>query len=123
MPSKLYDYKYIQYLRDTLEMARKNKDIRKIIHIIRSHSFRNIANILNPSLYKQCYVGTKKLIEQFQEEWDICLKMIAESELPLNDRIEFFVETRHAVGRSALILSGGGLMGMYHIGVIKALYD
>ena len=37
--------------------------------------------------------------------------------------MEFVVETRHAVGRTALVLSGGGLMGMYHIGVIKILYE
>lgn len=37
--------------------------------------------------------------------------------------MEFFIEMRHAVGRSALVLSGGGLMGMYHIGVVKVLYE
>jgi TAG lipase / steryl ester hydrolase / phospholipase A2 / LPA acyltransferase len=36
--------------------------------------------------------------------------------------MEFFLETRHAVGRSALILSGGGMMGMYHIGVCKVIF-
>ena len=57
-----------------LEQARLQKDIGKIIHTIRSHSFRNIANILNPTLYKQCYIGTKQLIESFHEEWETCLR-------------------------------------------------
>lgn len=30
---------------------------------------------------------------------------------------------RHAVGRSALLLSGGGLLGMIHIGVIQTLIE
>jgi TAG lipase/steryl ester hydrolase/phospholipase A2/LPA acyltransferase len=30
---------------------------------------------------------------------------------------------RHAIGRTALLLSGGGLMGMYHIGVLLALKE
>jgi predicted acylesterase/phospholipase RssA len=29
---------------------------------------------------------------------------------------------RHAIGRTALLLSGGAILGMYHIGVLKALY-
>lgn len=37
--------------------------------------------------------------------------------------MEFFIEMRHAVGRTALVLSGGGLMGMYHVGVVKVLYE
>jgi predicted acylesterase/phospholipase RssA len=32
-------------------------------------------------------------------------------------------ETRHAYGRSALCLSGGGARGVYHLGVIKALSE
>jgi TAG lipase/steryl ester hydrolase/phospholipase A2/LPA acyltransferase len=30
---------------------------------------------------------------------------------------------RHAIGRTALLLSGGALMGMYHIGVVLALKE
>jgi hypothetical protein len=41
----------------------------------------------------------------------------------LAERIAFFNETRHSFGRSALLLSGGATLGMYHIGVIKALYE
>jgi TAG lipase/steryl ester hydrolase/phospholipase A2/LPA acyltransferase len=39
------------------------------------------------------------------------------------ERIAFFNETRHSFGRSALLLSGGATLGMYHTGVVKALYD
>jgi predicted acylesterase/phospholipase RssA len=28
---------------------------------------------------------------------------------------------RHAIGRSALLLSGGAILGMYHIGVVQTL--
>lgn len=30
---------------------------------------------------------------------------------------------RHAVGRSALLLSGGAILGMYHIGVVQTLIE
>eukprot|EP01137_Pigoraptor_chileana_P007253 Opistho-2@52583 len=38
-------------------------------------------------------------------------------------RLIFFADTRQAFGRSALLLSGGGAMGVYHIGVLKALHE
>lgn len=91
--------------------------------IIKAHPFRNIGNILNPRLYEKCYIGTKTLIEEFLVEYDLCFKMVQESNLPLINRIQFFREIRHVFGKTALILSGGGLLGMYHMGVVKTLYE
>ncbi|KAH9251912.1 hypothetical protein BASA81_010116 [Batrachochytrium salamandrivorans] len=39
------------------------------------------------------------------------------------ERINFFSETLHSFGRTALLLSGGARLGMLHLGVIKALRD
>lgn len=36
-------------------------------------------------------------------------------------RLAFFNEIRHAYGRTALLLSGGAALGVYHVGVAKAL--
>lgn len=44
-------------------------------------------------------------------------------ELSIDNKLAFFSETRHAFGRSALLLSGGGALGFYHSGVIKALAE
>jgi len=41
----------------------------------------------------------------------------------LSKKIDFFRETLHSFGHTALCLSGGASMGMYHIGVCKALYE
>lgn len=35
----------------------------------------------------------------------------------------FLRETRHAFGRTALVLSGGGSFGAFHMGVVRALLD
>lgn len=48
---------------------------------------------------------------------------LSDAELPFHDKLEFFSESRHAFGRTALCLSGGAFMGLYHFGVIKALYE
>jgi TAG lipase/steryl ester hydrolase/phospholipase A2/LPA acyltransferase len=44
-------------------------------------------------------------------------------ELSIDNKLAFFSETRHAFGRSALMLSGGGAHGFYHAGVIKSLAE
>ncbi|RHY54491.1 hypothetical protein DYB30_011984, partial [Aphanomyces astaci] len=43
--------------------------------------------------------------------------------LSLDNKLAFFSETRHAFGRSALMLSGGGGLGLYHTGIVKTLVE
>lgn len=38
-----------------------------------------------------------------------------ESELPLDEKVAYLQEVRHTFGRSALLLSGGGGLGAFHI--------
>lgn len=42
-----------------------------------------------------------------------------QDEFSTDNKLDFFNETRHAFGRSALLLSGGGSLGLYHSGVVK----
>ena len=41
--------------------------------------------------------------------------------IPTDVKLAFFNETRHAFGRTALLLSGGAALGFYHVGLITAL--
>lgn len=43
--------------------------------------------------------------------------------LSTDDKLTFLNEARHAYGRSGLMLSGGAVMGLNHLGVVKALLD
>jgi predicted acylesterase/phospholipase RssA len=45
------------------------------------------------------------------------------SRFSLQKKLEYFAETRHSYGRTALLLSGGATFGRFHIGVVKALYE
>lgn len=45
------------------------------------------------------------------------------SVIPEEEKVEMFVAIRQSFGRSALLLSGGGGLGLHHFGVLKALYD
>ena len=50
------------------------------------------------------------------------LRLIAsERDLRPEEKLAFLQETRHCFGRTALLLSGGGTLGAFHIGVVRAL--
>lgn len=80
----------------------------------------------NPELYSSCYIGTKKLVEDFNEEVISQLDRLSSSVSnveDLNSRIDFLKGIRQAHGTTALMLSGGGSLGLYHIGVLKCLFE
>lgn len=41
--------------------------------------------------------------------------------IPTDAKLAFFNETRHAYGRTALLLSGGAALGYYHSGLTEEL--
>jgi predicted acylesterase/phospholipase RssA len=43
--------------------------------------------------------------------------------IPLAEKLEFFRRASHCFGRTALMLSGAGALGPFHVGVIKALLE
>ncbi|CAN0377877.1 unnamed protein product, partial [Hapterophycus canaliculatus] len=49
----------------------------------------------------------------------VCAKNAVAQDIPTDAKLAFFNETRHAYGRTALMLSGGAAMGVYHTGVVK----
>lgn len=77
-------------------------------------------------------VGTKDIIEEYLDTIVQSMNTVlrasgmdeeSNEELSIDNKLAFFSETRHAFGRSALLLSGGGALGFYHSGVIKALSE
>jgi NTE family protein len=43
--------------------------------------------------------------------------------MPLEEKLSLFRQSEHLFGRPALMLSGGGAFGIFHIGVLKALWE
>lgn len=92
--------------------------------LVRRGLSRNFAGIGADDLFLHSLVGTKHLIEEYVEEVDGALRDIfSSSALPLSERIELCANMRRVYGRTALMLSGGATLGMYHLGVLKALHE
>jgi TAG lipase/steryl ester hydrolase/phospholipase A2/LPA acyltransferase len=124
--SSLYDWERIENKLEHMRNLREAKDIQGLIHCLRQDLQKNLGGICNPILYNITKVGTKKLIEDYHNETIKCIQFIyyyQGSKINLQNKLEFFTETRHSLGKTAIFLSGGAGFGKYHIGVMKALWE
>ena len=108
------------------ELSDQTVDIKALLHNIRSCLIRNIGNIGSTKLFAKTFIGTKYLIEAYNEETANALDFIVQndfSDISLEHKDLFLTQTRLAFGNSALVLNGGATIGLYHIGVVKALFE
>lgn len=126
--SRYYDWRNIQGLKGKLYDARINMRTMEVVQLLRSGLVRNYGNIIAPRLYNRTYSGTKLLIEQFVEEVCAAVRHVAgfttdlsSSGLTKQDKTDFIQNCQRSLGRTSLILQGGSIFGMCHLGVVKAL--
>jgi len=98
--------------------------------LIRTSLSRDIGGSGSASLYNHSHVGTKKLVERYvQASVNIVDALVEQAKLALppgvthRDVLENLALARKNFGRSALVLSGGSVYGMAHIGVLKAIWE
>ncbi len=120
-----YDWRLIRSRLRQLKQYRADKDVKRLVYHLRQGLHWNLGNIGNPTLYSYTRVGTKQLIQDYVQEVVSALNEICDSEFEgfsAADKLKFFHETALSYGRSALMLSGGATLGLFHVGVVKALY-
>ncbi len=119
-----YDWQLIRSRLAQIRQYRETRQVVKLMRHLRQGLHWNLGNTANPALYGHSYFGTKRLIETYLAEAVESLRFIADGEfpeLPAADKLHFFTETAKSFGRSALMLSGGATLGLFHVGVVKAL--
>lgn len=123
--SDLYDEELVRIKVQELHHRRQEGSLRDIIFCMRADLIRNLGNMCNPELHKG-RLQVPKLIKEYIDEVSTQLRMVCDSdseELSLEERLAFMHETRHAFGRTALLLSGGASLGAFHVGVVKTLVE
>ncbi|KAM3471782.1 hypothetical protein MY5147_005650 [Beauveria neobassiana] len=133
--SKYYDWRLITERLNSLAIAREENDFQQLVNLLRSGLVRNLGNLTVPKLYNRSFSGTKYLIEEYITQVAETVEDI--SSLPTNAsagvqsiggsltnqmKLDFIHDTRQAFGRSSLVLQGGAIFGMCHLGVVKALF-
>ncbi len=121
-----YDYALIRMRLNELRQAREKNNVEQLVFNLHEGLHGNLGNIANPELYKYAKIGTKRLISEYLEEVSAALDYICDndfSNFSFQRKLKFFRSTGQAFGCSALMLSGGAGLGMFHLGVIKALWE
>ena len=122
--SELYDHAQIRYRLDRLRKFRKRKDWTGLLYALNEGIHGNMGGMGKSVLYRQAKSGTKVLVEQYIQEIDEALRLLAElpdDVIPTQQKLDFFYRSNVCYGRSALMLSGGGVLGFLHVGVVTEL--
>ena len=124
--SEDYDYRLIASRADLLHRLRRKQDYDQLVFRLREELHGNLGNMANPVLYQHARSGTKRLINDYLDEVTAALDLLCDSDvptLPPSRKRRFFNRTARSFGRSALLLSGGASLGLFHIGVIEELME
>ena len=124
--SGYYPFELLQEQIDLLAEYREKNDISSLISYMQESLHRTLGELTDSHLYDTSLVGTKFLIEQYLDEVEETLNYLCDAELNVIDeakKLQLFKHARNNFGRSALMLSGGGAFGIYHLGIIKALLE
>ena len=123
-PSELYDHAQIRYRLDRLKKFRKQQDWQGLLYALNEGIHGNMGGMGKSVLYRQAKSGTKVLVEQYIQEIDDAVRLLAELPeeiIPTQQKLDFFYRSNVCYGRSALMLSGGGVLGFLHVGVVSEL--
>jgi TAG lipase/steryl ester hydrolase/phospholipase A2/LPA acyltransferase len=124
--SDLYHYELIYDRLSNLRTYRQQNDFERLKRALREGLHHDLGNMGNTALYTRSRVGTKHLIEEYITQVCESLDFLCDTKVPgfpVAEKLQFFRDTLTSYGRPALLLSGGATLGMFHFGVIKALWE
>lgn len=124
--SDIYNYDLLSDRLILLKKLKEQHDIEGLYRALREGLHHDLGNMGDIRLYQQCHFGTKTLIENYVTEVCSCLDFVCDNNLnnltPAR-KLDLFKDILLSFGRPALLLSGGASLGVFHIGVVKALWE
>ncbi len=125
--SSLFDYNVIRARLEELSEIRASGDAHSLLFYMNEGFHGNMSGMGSPKLYQKTALGgTKKLITDYIDEMVAALDDLenaSNDDIDLIEKYRFFQRASDCFGRSALMLSGAGSLGPFHIGVVKALSE
>lgn len=111
---------------EKLRIARDSQDFPTLIYDIPSLVKRNYLGIDDMVLHDHHVTSeTLEAIDDFHMEITACIEAVCEAgnTVEYDDKLHFLKKLSRNIGHSALALSGGGSITMYHIGVVKSYIE
>ncbi len=124
--TRLYDHEVIRRRFDELVEIRATGDEQRLLYYLNEGLLGNMGGMGSPALYNRARFGTKHLISDYIDEIVAALhdlESLPDHEVPYPEKLAYFRRARDCFGRSALMLSGAGSLGAFHIGVARALVE
>lgn len=124
--STVYDSGLVKDHVRQLRKGREVGDAHMVAGLLRAVLHRNFAGVDDLARLGQARTGTKRLVEAFRAEvansvaW-LLSRVDEEGGLTSEEMRQLVREARRSQGRTALCLSGGGALAMFHFGAVKEL--
>ena len=118
-----YDRELIEEQLRALRAQRASGNVEEMMFGLRANILRNLGNMseVGRHLHEPLW-GVPRAMREYIDETRAQLRVIAqEHDVPIQEKLAFLQETRHCFGRAALLMSGGGTLGTFHVGVARAL--
>ncbi len=123
--SKHFDHKSIRRRLDRLRKLWKKQDNAGLLYALNEGIHGNMDGMGNDRLHQKAQFGTKQLIQEYVDAIANSLEYLASekvTDIPFEEKLDFFRRAQHCYGRSAFLMSGSGAFLFFHIGVVKALW-
>ena len=120
-----YDAELIEEQLRLLRAQRASGNVEEMMFSLRADILRNLGNMtdIGRKLHEPLW-GVPRAVREYIDETRAQLRAIAQdNDVPIQEKLAFLQETRHCFGRTALLLSGGGTLGTFHVGVARALHS
>ncbi len=122
----LYDNRVIRRRYEELVEVRASGDAQRLLFYLNEGLHGNMGGMGSPALYARARFGTKELVTDYIGELVGALgdlEALDESEIGAAEKLACFRRANDCYGRSALMLSGAGSLGAFHVGVARALAE
>jgi predicted acylesterase/phospholipase RssA len=119
-----YPYDAIRTHQDQLESALKAKDYARLVDSLTESLYRLLNELNDPEFHAISNLGSKTLTQSYLATVFKCLDYLRDTpSIDRQTKLTLLKAAQHNLGAPALMLSGGGTFGIYHLGVIKALLE
>ena len=123
--SKYFDHASIRRRLEQLNKFAKKHDNPGLLFALNEGIHGNMDGMGHYRLYEKARFGTKDLISEYVYAIAKSLDHLADkkvTDIPFDEKLDFFRRAQHCYGRSAFLMSGSGSFLYFHLGVAKALW-
>ncbi len=120
----LYPHRELQAHRSRLEALREAGEPLALLQFLTESLHRLLNEISDASLYQHSPLGSKMLTQDYLHTVGQCIEfLVRDPRIPVEQKLAHLESAQRNLGAPALMLSGGGTFGIYHLGVVKALLE